>query len=42
MPPVSADQESKLHGLTQRAQAGSTLPSINAATAKENATERPT
>ena len=39
---VSAHQASRVHGRTQRAQAGSTRPSINAATAKENEIENPT
>ena len=35
-------QAASVHGRTQRAQAASTRPSISAATAKENATEKPT
>jgi len=42
MPPVSAIQAAKVHGRTQRAQAGSTRPSIRAATAKEKTMEKPT
>ena len=42
MPAVSAHQESSVQGLTQRAQAAFTRPSISAATAKEKAVESPT
>ncbi len=42
MPAVSAVQASSVQGLTQRAQAASTLPSIIAATAKEKVIEKPT
>ncbi len=42
MPMVSAHQAAKVHGRTQRAQAGSTLPSISAAIAKQNVIENPT
>ena len=42
MPPVKKVQDSRHHGLTQRAQAASILPSIKAATAKENTIEKPT
>ena len=42
MPMVSAHQATRVQGRTQRAQAGSTRPSISAATANENAVENPT
>ncbi len=42
MPMVRNIQAASVHGLTQRAQAASTLPSIKAATAKEKAIESPT
>ena len=42
MPMVSVDHAASVQGRTQRAQAGSTRPSINAATAKEKAIEKPT
>ena len=42
MPAVRKVQATRVQGLTQRAQAGSTRPSISAAQAKEKAIERPT
>jgi len=42
MPRVRNVQAASVHGRTQRAQAASTRPSINAAMAKENAMEKPT
>ena len=42
MPTVSAHHDTSAQGRTQRAQAASTRPSINAATANANATEEPT
>ena len=42
MPTVRNIQAASVHGLTQRAQAASTRPSIRAATAKAKAIERPT
>ena len=42
MPMVSAHHAAKVHGRTQRAQAGSTRPSISAAIAKQNEIENPT
>ena len=42
MPMVRNIQATSVQGLTQRAQAASTRPSIRAATAKEKAIERPT
>ncbi len=42
MPPVRQVQDNRVQGRTQRAQAASTLPSIRAATAKENTIEKPT
>ncbi len=42
MPMVRNIQAASVHGLTQRAQAASTLPSISAAMAKEKAIEKPT
>ncbi len=42
MPTVRNIQAASVQGLTQRAQAASTRPSIRAATAKEKAMERPT
>ena len=42
MPTVRNIHAARVHGLTHRAQAGSTRPSIRAATANENAMEKPT
>ncbi len=42
MPTVRNIQAARVQGLTQRAQAASTLPSIRAATAKLNDMLRPT
>ena len=42
MPAVRNIQAASVHGRTQRAQAGSTRPSMSAAQAKEKATESPT
>ena len=39
---VKNDQAANVHGLTQRAHAASTLPSIKAAMANEKAMEKPT
>ena len=42
MPMVRKIQAASVHGLTQRAQAASTRPSISAAIAKAKAIEKPT
>ena len=42
MPQVRKVQAASVHGRTQRAQLASTRPSMSAATAKENAIEKPT
>ena len=42
MPPVRNTHAASVQGRTQRAQAASIRPSISAATAKENDTEKPT
>ena len=42
MPIVRQDHAAVVQGRVQRAQVASSLPSISAATAKANATEKPT